>query len=71
MLNDKLVTKTTLNKNNKELYKKLKGYVDDTFAAGKVVISTDEEINNILSSKLVVKEDNDDLMFFGKPSGPK
>ena len=71
MLNDKLVTKTTLNKNNKELYKKLKGYVDDTFAAGKVIISTDEEINNILSSKLVVKEDNDDLMFFGKPSGPK
>ena len=68
MLNDKLVTKMTLNKNNKELYKKLKGYVDDTFAAGKVVISTDEEINNILSSKLVVKEDNDDLIFFETPS---
>ena len=67
MLNDKLVTKTTLSKNNKELYKKLKGYVDNNKSSS----MTDEEINNILSSKLVVKEDNDDLMFFEVSNKPK
>lgn len=66
MLNDKLVTKTTLNKNNKELYKKLKGYVDNNKSAS----MTDEEFNNVLSSKLVVKEDNDDLMFFEVSNRP-
>ena len=67
MLNDKLVTKTTLSKNNKELYKKLKCYVDNNKSSS----MTDEEINNILSSKLVVKEDNDDLMFFEVSNKPK
>ena len=67
MLNDKLVTKTTLSKNNKELYNKIKGYVDNNKSSS----ITDEEINNILSSKLVVKEDNDDLMFFEVSNRPK
>lgn len=67
MLNDKLVTKTTLSKNNKELYNKIKGYVDNNKSAS----ITDEEVNNILSSKLVVKEDNDDLMFFEVSNKPK
>lgn len=67
MLNDKLVTKTTLSKNNKELYNKIKGYVDNNKSA----TMTDEEFNNVLSSKLVVKEDNDDLMFFEVSNKPK
>ena len=29
MINDKLVTKTALSKNNKELFNKIKGYVDN------------------------------------------
>ena len=66
MLNDKLVTKTTLNKNNKELYNKIKGYVDNSKSSS----MTDEEFNNVLSSKLVVKEDNDDLMFFEVSNRP-
>lgn len=66
MLNDKLVTKTTLSKNNKELYNKIKGYVDNNKSAS----MTDEEFNNVLSSKLVVKEDNDDLMFFEVSNRP-
>ena len=66
MLNDKLVTKTTLSKNNKELYNKIKGYVDNN----KGTTMTDEEFNNVLSSKLVVKEDNDDLMFFEVSNRP-
>lgn len=66
MSNDKLVTKTTLNKNSKDLYNKIKGYVDN-----KTTTMTDEEFNNILTNKLVVKEDTDDLVFFGEPSGPR
>ena len=64
MLNDKLVTKTTLSKNNKELYNKIKGYVDNTKSSS----MTDEEFTKVLTDTLVVKEDNDDLMIFGESS---
>lgn len=67
MINDKLVTKTSLSKNNKELYNKIKGYVDNT----KSTAITDEEFNNVLTNKLVVKEDIDDLVFFGELTGPQ
>ena len=67
MLNDKLVTKTTLSKNNKELYNKIKGYVDNNKSSS----MTDEEFNNVLSSKLVTKEDNDDLSFMIKGQDPR
>lgn len=67
MLNDKLVTKTTLSKNNKELYKKLKGYVDNTKSSS----MTDEEFTKVLTDTLVVKEDNDDLSFMIEPEDPR
>lgn len=66
MLNDKLVTKTTLNKNNKELYKKLKGYVDNTKSSS----MTNAEFTKVLTDTLVVKEDNDDLSFMIKGQDP-
>lgn len=64
MLNDKLVTKTTLSKNNKELYNKIKGYVDNNKSSS----MTNAEFTKVLTDTLVVKEDNDDLMFFEEPS---
>lgn len=66
MINDKLVTKTTLNKNNKELYKKLKGYVDNTKSSS----MTNAEFTKVLTDTLVVKEDNDDLSFMIKGQDP-
>lgn len=60
MINDKLVTKTTLSKNNKELYNKIKGYVDNNKSSS----MTDEEFTKVLTDTLVIKEDNNDLMFF-------
>lgn len=66
MLNDKLVTKTTLSKNNKELYNKIKGYVDNNKSAS----MTDEEFTKVLTDTLVVKEDNDDLSFMIKGQDP-
>lgn len=62
MINDKLVTKNNLKKSNKELYKKLKGYVDTNLTP-----MNDEEFDNILTSELVVSEDNDDLVFLERP----
>ena len=62
MIHDKLVTKNNLNKSNKELYNKLKGYVDTNLTP-----MNDEEFDNILTSKLVVSEDNDDLVFLETP----
>ena len=38
-------------------------YVDDTVGANRVDMCTDEEIDSMLASKLVVSEDNDDLVF--------
>ena len=64
MLNDKLVTKTTLSKNNKELYNKIKGYVDNNKSSS----MTNAEFTKVLTDTLVVKEDNGDLMFFEEPS---
>lgn len=66
MINDKLVTKTALSKNNKELYNKIKGYVDNN----KGTTMTNEEFNNILTNKLVVKEDTDDLVFMVEEEPP-
>lgn len=62
MINDKLVTKNNLNKSNKELYNKLKGYVDTNLTP-----MNDEEFDNILTSELVVNEDTDDLVFLETP----
>ena len=62
MSNDKLVTKNNLNKSNKELYNKLKGYVDTNLTP-----MNDEEFDNILTSELVVNEDTDDLVFLETP----
>lgn len=59
MINDKLVTKTALSKNNKELYNKIKGYIDNN----KGTTMTNEEFTKLLTDTLVVKEDNDDLVF--------
>lgn len=67
MLNDKLVTKTTLSKNNKELYNKIKGYIDNN----KGITMTDEEFNKVLTDTLVTKEDNDDLSFMIEPEDPR
>lgn len=50
MLNDKLVTKNNLNKNNKELYKKLKDYIDNT----KSTSITDEEFDNMTDELLKI-----------------
>lgn len=66
MLNDKLVTKTTLSKNNKELYNKIKGYVDNNKSAS----MTNAEFTKVLTDTLVVKEDNDDLSFMIKGQDP-
>lgn len=59
MINDKLVTKTALSKNNKELYNKIKGYIDNN----KGTTMTNEEFNKVLTDTLVVKEDTNDLEF--------
>lgn len=67
MLNDKLVTKTALSKNNKELYNKIKGYVDNN----KGTTMTNEEFTKVLTDTLVVKEDNDDLVFMIQGSEPQ
>lgn len=67
MLNDKLVTKTTLSKNNKELYNKIKGYVDNNKSAS----MTNAEFTKVLNDTLVVKEDNDDLSFMIEPEDPR
>lgn len=67
MINDKLVTKTTLSKNNKELYNKIKGYVDNNKSAS----MTNAEFTKVLTDTLVVKEDNNDLSFMIQPSIPQ
>lgn len=66
MINDKLVTKTALSKNNKELYNKIKGYVDNN----KGTTMTNEEFTKLLTDTLVVKEDNDDLVFMVEEEPP-
>lgn len=66
MINDKLVTKITLSKNNKELYNKIKGYVDNN----KGTTMTNEEFTKVLTDTLVVKEDNDDLVFMVEEEPP-
>lgn len=66
MINDKLVTKTALSKNNKELYNKIKGYVDNK----KGTTMTNEEFTKVLTDTLVVKEDNDDLVFMVEEEPP-
>lgn len=38
-------------------------YVDDTVGANRIDMCTDEEIDSMLASKLVISEDNDDLVF--------
>ena len=67
MINDKLVTKTALSKNNKELYNKIKGYVDNN----KGTTMTNEEFTKVLTDTLVVKEDTDDLGFMIQGSEPQ
>lgn len=67
MINDKLVTKTALSKNNKELYNKIKGYVDNNKSAS----MTNAEFTKVLTDTLVVKEDNNDLSFMIQPSIPQ
>lgn len=67
MLNDKLVTKTTLSKNNKELYNKIKGYVDNNKSSS----MTNTEFTKVLTDTLVVKEDTDDLVFMVQGSEPE
>lgn len=66
MINDKLVTKTALSKNNKELYNKIKGYVDNN----KGTTMNNEEFTKVLTDTLVVKEDNDDLVFMVEEEPP-
>lgn len=66
MINDKLVTKTALSKNNKELYNKIKGYVDNN----KGTTMTNKEFTKVLTDTLVVKEDNDDLVFMVEEEPP-
>lgn len=67
MINDKLVTKTALSKNNKELYNKIKGYVDNNKSAS----MTNAEFTKVLTDTLVVKEDTDDLVFMIQGSEPQ
>ena len=67
MINDKLVTKTALSKNNKELYNKIKGYVDNNKSSS----MTNAEFTKVLTDTLVVKEDNNDLSFMIQPSIPQ
>ena len=38
-------------------------YVDDTVGANRIDMCTDEEIDSMLASNLIVSEDNDDLVF--------
>ena len=45
----------------------IKKYVDDTVGANRIDMCTDEEIDSMLASKLVVSEDNDDLVFLETP----
>ena len=66
MINDKLVTKTALSKNNKELYNKIKGYVDNN----KGTTMTNEEFTKVLTDTLVVKEDTNDLVFMVEEEPP-
>lgn len=66
MINDKLVTKTALSKNNKELYNKIKGYIDNN----KGTTMTNEEFTKVLTDTLVVKEDTNDLEFMIEPQPP-
>lgn len=66
MINDKLVTKTALSKNNKELYNKIKSYVNNN----KGTTMTNEEFTKVLTDTLVVKEDNDDLVFMVEEEPP-
>lgn len=67
MINEKLVTKTALSKNNKELYNKIKGYVDNN----KGTTMTNEEFTKVLTDTLVVKEDTNDLEFMVQGSEPQ
>ena len=67
MINHKLVTKTALSKNNKELYNKIKGYVDNN----KGTTMTNEEFTKVLTDTLVVKEDTNDLEFMVEGSEPQ
>lgn len=67
MINDKLVTKTALSKNNKELYNKIKGYIDNN----KGTTMTNEEFTKVLTDTLVVKEDTNDLEFMIEGSEPQ
>lgn len=67
MINEKLVTKTALSKNNKELYNKIKGYVDNN----KGTTMTNEEFTKVLTDTLVVKEDTNDLEFMVEGSEPQ
>lgn len=67
MINDKLVTKTALSKNNKELYNKIKDYVDNN----KGTTMTNEEFTKVLTDTLVVKEDTNDLEFMVEGSEPQ
>lgn len=67
MINDKLVTKTALSKNNKELYNKIKSYVNNN----KGTTMTNEEFTKVLTDTLVVKEDTNDLEFMVQGSEPE
>ena len=67
MINDKLVTKTALSKNNKELYNKIKSYVNNN----KGTTMTNEEFIKVLTDTLVVKEDTNDLEFMVQGSEPE
>lgn len=44
-----------------------KVYVDDLVNSNKINMCTDEEFDSMLTSKLVVNEDNDDLVFLQEP----
>lgn len=46
-----------------------KVYVDDLVNSNKINMCTDEEFDSMLTSKLVVNEDNDDLVFLQKVHG--
>ena len=45
----------------------IKKYVDDTVGANRIDMCTDEEIDSMLASKLVVGEYNDGLVFLETP----
>ena len=44
-------------------------YVNKTVNDNKIITCTDEEIDSMLANKLVVSEDNDDLVFLEEPQG--